>query len=193
MTIEFEVTTRISAAQETAFDLSLDIDAHRASMGASKERAVAGVTTGRIGLGEEVTWRATHFGIPFRMTSRVTELERPHRFVDQQTGGPFRRFHHEHRFDVEDGETVMVDHVQFDAPLGPIGRLVERAILGRYLKALIETRGAFLKAEAEKRAGSEAAGIEPFADEAAGGYDVDELIARRGDRTPPHLATWLSD
>lgn len=64
---------------------------------------MGGVTAGRIGLGEEVTWRAVHFGLPFTMTSRVTELERPLRFVDEQVRGPFRSFRHEHRFEATGG------------------------------------------------------------------------------------------
>lgn len=114
---------------ELVFDLSLDVDAHRASMSSSNERAIAGVTSGRIGLGETVTWRATHFGIPFIMTSRVTALERPHRFVDEQVRGPFQAFHHEHIFEPLDGATRMIDRIQFAAPVGPIGRLAERAVL----------------------------------------------------------------
>jgi ligand-binding SRPBCC domain-containing protein len=151
MTVRFEHETMIGAPQEAVFDLSLDIDAHRASMSASGERAIAGVTSGRIGLGQDVTWRATHFGIPFTMTSRVTELERPHRFVDQQVDGPFRSFHHEHLLTSAGAGTLMTDRVQFDAPLGVVGRLVEWAVLGRYLRHLIEVRGEYLKAEAERR------------------------------------------
>ena len=141
----------IDAPSDVVFDLSLDIDAHLASMARSGERAVAGVTTGQIGLGEEVTWRARHFGIPFRMTSRVTALDGPNRFVDEQTRGPFRRFHHEHTFEPTDGGTLMVDAISFDAPLGPVGRAVERLGLERYMRRLIQERGAFLKQAAENR------------------------------------------
>jgi ligand-binding SRPBCC domain-containing protein len=151
MTLRFEHETRIEARVELVFDLSLDIDAHRASMWASNERAIAGVTSGRIGLGETVTWRATHFRIPFTMTSRVTELARPHRFVDEQVRGPFRSFHHEHLFEAHDGVTRMIDRIRFDAPGGPIGRLVERDMLASYLQKLIAVRGEYLKAEAERR------------------------------------------
>lgn len=84
MTVRFEHETRIEAPAKLVFDLSLDIYAHRALMAASNERATAGVTSGPIGLGETVTWRAIHFRIPFTMTSRVTELERPHCFIDEQ-------------------------------------------------------------------------------------------------------------
>jgi hypothetical protein len=66
VTVAFVHRTMIDAPPDVVFDLSLDIDAHLASMARSGERAIAGVTTGQIGLGEEVTWRARHFGIPFR-------------------------------------------------------------------------------------------------------------------------------
>jgi ligand-binding SRPBCC domain-containing protein len=120
-------------------------------MSASKERAIAGVTSGHIRLGETVTWRARHFGIPFTMTSKVTVLERPRRFVDEQVRGPFRSFHHEHLFERVDSGTRMIDCIRFDAPAGPIGRLVEWAVLASYLEKLIAVRAKYLKAEAERR------------------------------------------
>lgn len=153
MTVRFELQTCIDAPLALVFDLSLDIDAHRSSLSASNERAIAGVTTGRIGLNETVTWRATHFRVPFTMTSKVTALERPHRFVDEQVRGPFRSFHHEHVFQAVDGGTRMVDRVRFDAPFGLIGQLAEGAMLSSYLSKLIATRATYLKAEAERRSG----------------------------------------
>lgn len=151
MTVDFEYVTTIVAPIEVVFDLSLDIDAHLASMADSGERAIAGTTSGLIGLGETVTWRARHFGIPFTMTSKITEWDRPHRFVDEQIRGPFQSFHHEHRFDEADSTTVMTDRVRFDAPVGPIGCVVEHLVLGRYLHKLIAERNQYLKAEAERR------------------------------------------
>ena len=118
-------------------------------MGRSKERAVAGVTEGEMTLGDSVTWQATHFGVPFRMTSTITDYDRPHRFVDEQAQGPFREWWHEHTF-VEQGEsTLMTDVVRFSAPLGPLGRLVERLVLRSYVRRLLETRNAWLQSELE--------------------------------------------
>lgn len=149
MVVEFEAQTSIGADLTVVFDLARDIDAHKQSMSHSNETAVAGVTSGLIGLGESVTWRARHFGLPFRMTSKITEMDSPHRFVDEQTSGPFARFHHEHRFEKTEGGCLMTDQVRFEAPLGPLGRLVERAILGRYMRQLIIDRGAELREMAE--------------------------------------------
>lgn len=86
------------------------------------------------------------------MTGRITELERPGRFVDQQQRGPFRRFRHEHVFEDVDGSTLMIDRVSFDAPLWVLGDVVEWAVLGRYLEKLIRERNGYLRLEAEKRA-----------------------------------------
>jgi len=149
MAVKFECRTTIEASQAAVFDLSLSVDAHLESMAGSKEQATAGVTTGSIELGEEVTWRAVHFGLPFRMTSRITELERPTRFVDEQVHGPFRWFRHEHLFQANDAGTLMIDLVSFEAPVPGVGWAVERALLGGYMKKLIDERGTYLKRAAE--------------------------------------------
>lgn len=140
MGVRFECSTVIAAEPPAVFDLSLDVDAHVASLARSGERAEGGVTAGRIGLGEEVTWRAVHFGIPFRMTSRVTELDRPSRFVDEQVRGPFSSFRHEHLFEPAGAATVMTDRITFSAPLWLLGAAVEHCVLATYMRKLIEER-----------------------------------------------------
>ncbi len=89
------IVTDIAAPVEACFDLSRSIDLHLESMAATRERAVSGVTSGLIGGGEEVTWEARHFGIYWRVTSRITAFEPPHRFVDEMVRGPFALFRHE--------------------------------------------------------------------------------------------------
>nr|WP_321225937.1 hypothetical protein [uncultured Psychroserpens sp.] len=67
-----EIKTYISADIQTCFDLARNIDFHKASMEHSNEKAIAGKTSGLIGLGEWVTWEAKHFGnyqINFKMMS----------------------------------------------------------------------------------------------------------------------------
>jgi len=53
--VEFELTTQMAAPIEVVFDLARSIDAHIDSMAKSGERAVAGVTSGLIATGEQVT------------------------------------------------------------------------------------------------------------------------------------------
>ena len=139
-----ELATFIPTSRERCFELSLSVDAHSASMAESGERAIGGVTSGVMNLGDTVTWRARHFGIPFTMTSTISEYESPSRFVDEQVSGPFRRWWHEHRFEVADGGTLMVDVAQYSSPLGPIGRLVDALFLERYMTRLLKQRNAWL-------------------------------------------------
>lgn len=149
MPTSFTVTTQTAANVEDLFDASLSIDHHLESMRSSGEQAVAGVTSGTIGLGESVTWRARHFGIRFTMTSRITALDRPHRFVDEQTRGPFRSFRHEHVFRTEASGTIMLDTLTVGSPtfgVPAFGTLVERLILVPYLRRLIRQRNAHLVA-----------------------------------------------
>ncbi len=143
------VETHIAAPPERCFDLARDVAAHIASTAGSGERAVAGVTVGMLGPGDEVTWAARHFGVPWRLTSRITEFDRPRRFVDEQVRGPFRSWWHEHRFETVAGGTSMVDRVRYRAPLGPLGRLAERLFLHRYMTALLERRAESLRRMAE--------------------------------------------
>lgn len=144
MAVYFECITRTATAPGELFEKSLDIGAHAGSMAASGEQAVAGVRTGKISLGEQVTWRARHFGIPFRMTSTISALDAPHSFTDQQVRGPFKAFHHVHEFHETAEGTLMVDKIHFSAPLGPAGWLAERLVLGWYMPRLIRIRNAYL-------------------------------------------------
>jgi ligand-binding SRPBCC domain-containing protein len=118
-------------------------------MEASGERAVAGVTSGLIGPGQEVTWRARHFGVWWRMTSRIVDYERPCRFVDQMRRGPFAAWRHEHRFERHFAGTRMVDVAEYRLPLGPLGGLVDLLLVRRYLRRLLETRNHYVKLVAE--------------------------------------------
>lgn len=147
MTVTFRLDTDVAAPPERVFALTLDIGAHERSLAASGERAVSGVTHGTIGLGETVTFRARHLGVRWQLTSRVTALEPPRRFVDEQVRGPFARFRHEHRFEPSADGARMVDEITFRAPLGPLGWLAEVLVLRRYLPRLIATRNAALVAE----------------------------------------------
>jgi ligand-binding SRPBCC domain-containing protein len=141
-----EVQTQIAAEPGRCFDLSLSVDAHLESMGPSGERAVAGITTGQMGLDDTVTWRARHFGIWFRMTSAITEFDRPVRFVDEQVRGPFAFWRHEHRFELTaSGGTRMIDVVEFGSPGGPVGGLVDRVFLSHYMNKLIQQRNRWLR------------------------------------------------
>ena len=144
--------TPVGAQPSRCFDLARDVDLHQRSTAASRERAVAGVTSGLLGLGDEVTWEATHFGIRQRLTSRITEFDPPHRFIDEMVRGAFARFRHEHQFLAAEGGTEMVDIFDYESPLGFLGRLADALFLRGYLLRFLSERAGALKHEAEKTA-----------------------------------------
>lgn len=80
--------------------------------------------------------------VPMRWTTLITAFEAPHRFVDTQLSGPFRLWHHEHRFTADDatGGTWMEDVVSYDVGRGPIGRLARRVLVARDLEAIFDFR-----------------------------------------------------
>lgn len=145
MTVSFRQRTVLPADIAACYRLSLDVDFHQASMAHSGERAVAGVRSGEMELGDIVTWSARHFGRTWTMTSKITATDPPHRFVDEQQRGPFAMFWHEHTFrSLGPQVTEMCDHVVFTAPFGPIGRVAEYVGLRWYMERLIRTRNSAL-------------------------------------------------
>ncbi|GAA3784255.1 hypothetical protein GCM10022225_85120 [Plantactinospora mayteni] len=145
-----EIVSHINAAPSVVFDLELDVDVHAASMRGSQETATTSSGRRQLTLGDEVTFRARHLGVRWRMTSRITAYERPHRFVDEQTRGPFRVLRHEHHFeDLTRFGTRMTDRMTINAPLGPLGAVVTRALIAPYLRRLLKRRAAHIKCLAE--------------------------------------------
>jgi ligand-binding SRPBCC domain-containing protein len=126
------------------------VDVHAASLSGSRETATTSTGRRRLGLGDEVTLRARHFGLRWTMTSRITVHERPYRFVDEQTRGPFRLLRHEHRFQsLRPSGTRMTDRMTVSAPFGWAGAVVTRVLLAPYLRRLLEQRAAHIKRVAE--------------------------------------------
>ena len=60
----------------------------------------------------KMTWVAEHLG-----------YEPPEKFEDVMKKGPFRSWHHVHRFVEKDGGTVVHDEVEYKLPMGILGRI----------------------------------------------------------------------
>ncbi len=146
--------TEIHAPIERCFDLARSIDLHTRSTSETDEQAIAdgtppGCTSGLIGLGETVTWRARHFGIWQTLTSRITEYEAPVYFCDEMQKGTFKSIRHEHRFRQEGARTLMTDIFRFESPLGFLGHLFNRLVLTHYMEGFLRRRNRLIKEVAE--------------------------------------------
>ena len=80
------------------------------------------------------------FGVPLTWVTRIDEVDRPHSFVDTQLKGPYKRWWHQHTFEVVQGGVVMRDRVEYELPLGPLGELAHRIFVKQRLKSIFEFR-----------------------------------------------------
>lgn len=144
------VETNIAAPAERCFLLSLSIDLHMASTVQTRERAIAGVTHGIIGLGETVTWQGRHFGFLLKHQTLITRYDEPRYFQDVMLKGIFRSFQHDHFFESNgQRETIMRDELCLSAPFGPVGLIAENLLLRRYLTRFLIERNATIRRVAE--------------------------------------------
>jgi hypothetical protein len=60
---------------------------------------------------------------PIGWTTEIVEWEPPRKFVDVQLKGPYKLWHHEHRFAAEGNGTRISDEVQYQLPLGVFGEI----------------------------------------------------------------------
>ena len=144
-----KIETAINSTIEICFDLSRSIDLHQISTAATKEKAIAGKTSGLINLDEYVTWEATHFGISQKLTSKITQFNRPFHFRDEQLQGIFKYFIHDHTFETDGGKVIMTDIFDFQSPYSLAGKLFNTIILTDYLRKLLLQRNQVIKEYAE--------------------------------------------
>jgi len=155
----------IEAPIERCFDLARSVEVHLLGNIHYGEAALAvgGATSGLLGLGQQVTWRARHFHIRFTLSSRVTAFDPPVYFQDTMLRGPFRSMRHDHFLRaLSPNRTEIHDRMFLEAPLGPVGRFAERLFLGRYMQALLRERNAVIQRVAES---NEWRGYLPFVSE----------------------------
>ena len=143
------LNTSINAQKIVVFDLARSIDLHKISTQNTKETAISGKTSGLIGLNESVTWRAKHFGVYHKLTSKVTEFRQPHYFADEMVSGIFKSFKHEHHFKDSSNGTLMTDVFDYESPYGSLGKLADRIFLKKYMAKFLAERNQVIKEFAE--------------------------------------------
>jgi len=146
---KIKLQTKIKATRSIVFDLSRSIDLHKISTEHTNEEAIAGKTSGLIGMNESVTWRAKHFGVYQNLTSKITEYNRPKYFTDQMVKGAFKEFKHEHHFEELNDETLMTDLFYYKSPFGILGKIADKLFLKKYMIEFLTERNRIVKQFAE--------------------------------------------
>jgi ligand-binding SRPBCC domain-containing protein len=95
-----------------------------------------------VGEGTLIDYRLRLHGVPLSWHTRITDWDPPHRFSDEQIGGPYRVWKHLHTFEpCESGRTLARDRVEYRVRGGRALQAVgQRALVERDLRAIFEYR-----------------------------------------------------
>jgi ligand-binding SRPBCC domain-containing protein len=86
--------------------------------------------------GLEIDYRIMLYGVPIPWRSRIDVWQPGVVFVDRQIVGPYRWWHHEHRFEEVPGGTRVVDRVEYV----PRARLLSGSLVRRDLQRIFTYR-----------------------------------------------------
>ncbi|HKO99401.1 MAG TPA: SRPBCC family protein [Pyrinomonadaceae bacterium] len=78
--------------------------------------------------------------IKVRWVAQHTVYEPPHVFEDIQLKGPFRSWRHRHVVETDGSKAILRDEIDYEPPLGFLGRLVAPILVGRRLERLFDFR-----------------------------------------------------
>ena len=146
------LATEIHAPIGRCFDLCRDLEVHTQTVPHTRERLVGEKQSGLAELEDVLTFEATHLGVRQRLSSLVTEFDRPHLFADEALSGAFASLRHVHTFTEVPGGTLMRDALTWKSPLGPLGTLADWLFLKRYMLGFLAIRNRNLKAICEAEA-----------------------------------------
>jgi ligand-binding SRPBCC domain-containing protein len=93
-----------------------------------------------LGRGARLRYRLRLFGIPIRWRTEIVEWRPPRGFTDVQRRGPFLLWEHTHRLTRVAGGTEIYDHVRYRLFLGPVGALVRRLLVQRWVEGIFDYR-----------------------------------------------------
>lgn len=79
------------------------------------------ISTETLSKGTSIDYQLKIRGIPVRWQSLIEEWTPHELFIDIQTKGPYKSWHHTHRFIPKDGGTLILDEVRYEVPFGGIG------------------------------------------------------------------------
>jgi ligand-binding SRPBCC domain-containing protein len=101
---------------------------------------ILAMESGSISEGSEIRYRLRLHGIPIRWRTEIRQWDAPYRFVDVQRSGPYKIWHHTHRFEAYGGRTKMIDVVRYTLPFGVLGRMVHALKVRRDLRRIFDYR-----------------------------------------------------
>jgi ligand-binding SRPBCC domain-containing protein len=94
--------------------------------------------------GCRIRYRIRWHGLPVRWLTEIESWNPPTDFSDVQVRGPYRQWHHSHRFERINGGTLMRDEVHYVMPFAFLGQLVHGWLVKPKLETLFDYRAAVI-------------------------------------------------
>lgn len=138
--MHFVMQTRIAASPEVVFRFHESPGALQHLLPPWETMKVV-ESSGSLQPGSKVVLQGVLGFIPIRWVALHTEYDPPHLFADRQESGPFARWYHRHRFlDDGAGGTLLRDEVEYELPLGFLGRWLGGWLIRRKLERMFAYR-----------------------------------------------------
>ena len=84
-------------------------------------------------------------GIKMTWLTEITEVKEGEYFIDLQLAGPYKLWHHEHRFNEVEGGVEMEDIINYSVPFGFLGRIMNSLVISKKLEGIFSFRKTVLE------------------------------------------------
>ena len=86
------------------------------------------------------------FNLPMKWVTEITHVSEPHFFVDNQIVGPYKIWHHQHKFEeLSSRQILMTDIVSYQPPVPLIDGLMNKLFIRKKLEEIFNYRREFLE------------------------------------------------
>jgi len=142
-------TTFIAAPIERVFDLSRHLALYKLVFQSRKERLSSGAASTLITKGETISIMAKHAGRSRMSMLKITTLQKPTMFVEEQIKGDLESYKHEHHFKSVQNGTIVIDIIDFGVPKDIIGKIFGKVYFKKYVEELLRKRTELVRNYAE--------------------------------------------
>lgn len=96
--------------------------------------------------GQIIAYHISPFlNVPIEWVTEITFVDEPHYFIDEQRSGPYKFWHHEHRFKEIPGGVELVDILYYTMPYGILGKALHAVKVDADIDAIFTYRKAKLE------------------------------------------------
>lgn len=143
------LTTFIKAPVERVFDLCRNTTVFRKALEGRRETLSASASGILVNTGDTITLSARHLRKTRMITTKITEMSIPEKFVEELVNGDLGSFTFEHHFKPVENGTLVIDMLEIGELKDAIGGMLGKWYLKKYFENILNQRNALIKLYAE--------------------------------------------